>query len=237
MVRKVDGKGVITMVAGGGPFAFTENAVATSVRLPLIQGVVATVAGAVYMCGGPQLFRLDPNHTIHTVPLAGSDPPVHDCSSLTFNLKAGSLFLADRGGHTVRRLARDGSLSIYTGTGAPGFSGDGMAAVGAQLYLPSGLAVDAAGNLFIADQGNNRIRQVDAGTGRITTVAGSNPIYGFSGDGGPAESARLGLPGRCGRRQTRSALHRRHRQQPHPYCGHRWAHQHHRRQRRSRACW
>ncbi len=194
VVRKVDGRGVITTVAGGGAADSTDNAVATSVRLPPVQGVAVSSDGGVFICTAAQLFRLDPSRTIHNVPLPASDGPVQNCSGLAINSVDGSLFLADRAGHTVRRLARDGSLSVYAGTGAPGFSGDGMAAVGAQLYLPSSLAIDAAGNLFIADQGNNRIRRVDAVTGRITTVAGSDSIYGFSGDGGPAAQARLGLP-------------------------------------------
>src|SRR5439155_26864799 len=77
--------------------------------------------------------------------------------------------------------------------GSPGFSGDGGPATAAQLSLPYGVALDAAGNLFIADWDNARIRRVDAGTGTITTVAGTG-TYGFSGDGGPATAAELGAP-------------------------------------------
>ena len=193
VVRRVDERGVITTVAGGGAAMPTEGSVATSVRLPSTQGLAVAPDGAVFICTGSTLYRVDPNRTIHKVPLPDSDSAVQDCHGLAI-AQDGSLFIADRGGHTVRHLARDGSLSVYAGTGVPGFSGDGMAAVGAQLYAPVGLALDAAGNLFIADQGNNRIRRVDAETGRISTVAGTDAIYGFSGDGGPATQARLGLP-------------------------------------------
>lgn len=62
------------------------------------------------------------------------------------------------------------------------------------MQLPTGLALDAAGNLFIADQGNNRIRRVDRETGIIITVAGSDDLYGFAGDNGPAIRAKLSLP-------------------------------------------
>mgnify|MGYP001610709712 FL=1 len=83
-------------------------------------------------------------------------------------------------------------ITTVAGNGSPGFSGDGGAAVEASLNVPAGLAVDAAGNLYIADYNNNRIRKVSPG-GIITTVAG-NGIAGFSGDGGPAIGARLNGP-------------------------------------------
>src|SRR5207302_1836662 len=87
-------------------------------------------------------------------------------------------------------------IDPYGSTG--GFSGDGGPATSAELNEPTGVAVDSAGNLFIADYGNNRIRRVDAATGVITTVAGVGPSCfgcgGFSGDGGPATLAELAGP-------------------------------------------
>jgi streptogramin lyase len=80
------------------------------------------------------------------------------------------------------------------GTGESGFGGDGASALDAQLDHPMGVAVDSASDVLIADEGNNRIRRVDAQTNVITTVAGSNEIYGFGGDGGPADRALLSLP-------------------------------------------
>ena len=82
----------------------------------------------------------------------------------------------------------NGTITTVAGNGEYGYSGDGGPATSASLYGPSGVAVDSAGNLYIADQGNNVIRKVSGGT--ITTVAG-NGIEGFSGDGGPATSASL----------------------------------------------
>ena len=87
-----------------------------------------------------------------------------------------------------------GIISTVAGNGTATFGGDGGAATGASLSFPFGVAVDTAGNLFIADRGNARIRRVDATTGIITTVAG-NGVFGFSGDGGPATSAALDVPG------------------------------------------
>ena len=78
------------------------------------------------------------------------------------------------------------------GTGSRGYSGDGGPAVKAQLDQPQGFAFDSAGNLYISDSANNRVRRVD-GKGVITTVAG-NGEHGYSGDGGPATNARLSDP-------------------------------------------
>jgi len=101
--------------------------------------------------------------------------------------RAGNIFIADQFNHRIRRIAPDGNISTVAGTGAPGFSGDGGPAVNAQINTPTGIFADAAGNLFIADVANNRIRKVGA-SGIITTLAG-NGSRGYSGDGGPAIAA------------------------------------------------
>src|SRR5256712_269628 len=107
---------------------------------------------------------------------------------------AGNLFIADAGDHRIRRVAAGtGIITTFAGTGTPGFFGDGGPAISARLWTPTSVAIDAAGNLFIADADNNRIRQVAANTGIITTVAGTG-IAGFSGDGGPADRAQLWTP-------------------------------------------
>jgi sugar lactone lactonase YvrE len=106
----------------------------------------------------------------------------------------GNLYIADRNNHRIRLVAAgSGAITTVAGTGAAGFSGDGGAAASAQLNAPAAVAVDADGNLYIVDQGNNRLRVVVAGTGRITTVAGTGAA-GFSGDGGAAASAQLNAP-------------------------------------------
>src|SRR5207253_2565847 len=107
---------------------------------------------------------------------------------------AGNLFIADAANNRIRRVAAStGIITTFAGTGGTGFFGDGGPATSAQLWNPTGVAVDAAGNLFIADAANNRIRRVAAGTGTITTVAGTGDA-GFGGDGGPATSAQLWTP-------------------------------------------
>src|SRR3990172_1528456 len=103
----------------------------------------------------------------------------------------GDVFIADSSNHRVRRVdVGTGLISTFAGTGTFGFSGDGAVATSAQLYYPRGVAVDGGGNVFIADSLNHRVRRVDAGTGLISTFAGTG-IDGFSGDGAAATSAQL----------------------------------------------
>jgi sugar lactone lactonase YvrE len=91
-----------------------------------------------------------------------------------------NVFIADRSNHRIRKVDTRGNITTIAGNGTAGFSGDGGPATSASLNLPSGVAVDSEGNLFIADRSNNRIRKIDT-KGNISTVAGSgNP--GFRGD-------------------------------------------------------
>ena len=117
---------------------------------------------------------------------------------------SGNLFVADGGNSRVRRVDNATQvIATVAGNGTLSFSGDDGPAASAELEFPLGAAVDSRGNLFIADTYNNRIRRVDAASGKIGTVAGngyrdfSNPLYGYggySGDGGPGTSATLNLP-------------------------------------------
>ena len=91
------------------------------------------------------------------------------------------------------KVTPDGTLVTVAGTGTDGYGGDGGPAMYAKLNAPQHVDVDSAGNVFIADAGNNRIRVVWAATGLIETLAGSGAA-GWSGDGGPAESATLNGP-------------------------------------------
>jgi hypothetical protein len=113
----------------------------------------------------------------------------------------GDVFIADTYNNRVVKVTPQGQVVTVAGDGAAGYSGDGRLAAFAELNEPTGLAVDANGNLYIADSANNVIRRVDAKTGIITTVAGdfaadkaNDGLGGFSGDGGPATSAQLDDP-------------------------------------------
>lgn len=106
----------------------------------------------------------------------------------------GNLLIADLGNHRIRRIdARTSVITTIAGVGIPGLGGDGGPAVLAQLNSPHGIAVDGAGNLFIADRDNHRLRRVDAQTGMISTIAGTGE-QGYSGDGQPASECRLNYP-------------------------------------------
>jgi hypothetical protein len=107
---------------------------------------------------------------------------------------AGNVFIADTLNHRIRKVATGtGVITTVAGNGVQGFSGDNGSATSAMLAKPSSVAVDAAGNLYIADTANSRIRKVESATGIITTVAGSS-TFGFSGDNGAATSAALAQP-------------------------------------------
>ncbi|MDP9049899.1 MAG: Ig-like domain repeat protein [Acidobacteriota bacterium] len=106
----------------------------------------------------------------------------------------GDLFIADTHNHRVRKVAAaTGIISTVAGTGAAAFSGDGGAATAARLDLPTALAIDAAGDVYVADTDNYRVRMIAAGTGVITTVAGDG-VERFAGDGGPATAASIDSP-------------------------------------------
>ncbi|OPH56018.1 hypothetical protein BC351_29450 [Paenibacillus ferrarius] len=106
----------------------------------------------------------------------------------------GNMYIADGGNHAIRKVDTSGIITTVAGNSRGfGYSGDGGAATDARLYNPEGVALDSAGNLYIADYSNNRIRMVNEKTGIITTVAG-NGLKGYSGDGGSAALAQLTNP-------------------------------------------
>jgi sugar lactone lactonase YvrE len=102
---------------------------------------------------------------------------------------AGNMYIVDTNNQRIRKVNTAGIISTFAGNGACcGFSGDGGQATAAELYNPSGIAFDAAGNFYIADMANNRIRKVNT-AGVISTVAGYTASGGYSGDGGAATAA------------------------------------------------
>ena len=206
------GVGDIETFAGDGTAAFAgDGGPAISASLEFPSGVAVDGDGNVFISSGSDRVRKVAvgSGTITTVAGNGvlgfaGDGGLATAAQLsrprgiTFDA-AGNLYIADYFNRRVRRV--DQATQIMTtvaGDGTSGFSGDGGLATAAQLDGPSGVAVDAAGNLYIADRANHRIRRVDASTSVITTIAGSGATGvgngGFSGDGGAATSARMDLP-------------------------------------------
>lgn len=104
----------------------------------------------------------------------------------------GNLYIADYFAHRIREISTSGIIKTIAGNGISGFSGDNGKAKAAMVSFPTGITVDAAGNIYFSDDGNNRVRKIDT-NGVITTIAG-NGTFGFFGDGGPATSAELAGP-------------------------------------------
>jgi uncharacterized protein (TIGR03437 family) len=149
-------------------------------------GNITTVAGSGAICG----------NTCDHGGYSGDGGPA---TSATMSFPAdvaldssGNLLIADSSNSVIRRVDSKGNITTVAGTGHPGFSGDGGPAGAAVLDTPDGVAADNAGNIFIADTGNQVIRVVD-GFGIISTIAGNNKA-GFSGDAGPGTSAELDKP-------------------------------------------
>ena len=204
-IRKVDSTGTITTIAGTGEFGFSgDGGPAVEAELYDPAGVAVDSAGNLYIAdtGNQRIRKIDSTGTITTIAGTGEygfsgDGGPAAVARLAFPNgvavdSAGNLYIADSGNRRIRKIDSTGTIITIAGTGEFGFSGDGGPAIQAALYLLSGVAVDGAGNLYIADTGNQRIRKIDS-TGTITTIAGTGE-YGFSGDGGPAAVARLAFP-------------------------------------------
>ena len=211
-VRRVDGTtGTITTVVGSGPAGSLGSfagdlGLATSARLNLPSDVAVDGLGNLYVAdtGNHRLRRVDTTTgIITTVAGAGADcfnadDPLGGCQLIAplgvVADGAGTVYIADTNQHRVRKLEVAARiLSTVAGTGTAAHAGDGGPATAAALSAPAAVALDGAGHLYIADDGNHRVRRVEAATGIITTYAGSSS-FGFFGDGGSATSARLREP-------------------------------------------
>jgi len=206
-IRKVDTNGIITTIAGDGASGFSgDGGSATYARLDLPWGIAVDAAGNVYFADSRnhRIRKVDACGIITTV--AGSGPTGYGNDAYSgdggpatqarlayptdvFADSIGNLFIADAYNHCIRKVDSSGTITTVAGTGTPGMSGDGGPATSAQLEEPFSITMDVAGNLYIADSMNERIRKVDT-SGIITTIAGDGN-WGYGGDGGPATGAQL----------------------------------------------
>jgi len=205
-IRRIAPDGTVSVVAGqdnlsgfsgdGGP--------ANRARLSLPEGVAVNAAGEVFIAdtSNNRIRVVGRDGNIRTIAGTGQFGSTGDGgpaanatlggpADLAFDA-AGNLYCSERYSHRVRRIALDGTITTFAGIGVPAFSGDGGPSNRASLSFPAGLAFDAAGNLYIADTSNARVRIVRP-SGTIATFAG-NGNFGFSGDGGPPLNATLRLP-------------------------------------------
>ena len=208
-IRRVDGAtGIITAVAGNGTFGYNgDNIPATTAQLFHPAGVAVDPSGRVYLAdiSAKRVRYVDPatglirafagngltTYNGDGIPALGAHLGGPNDLLIAPN---GDVYIDDSEGYRVRLVsAATGLISTVAGTGASGYNGDGIAATSAQLGLAQALALDGAGNLYIADSGNHRVRRVDAVTGLISTVAGNGSSI-YNGDGIPATSAQINGP-------------------------------------------
>ena len=193
---------LISTLTGGKQPAVAASA--TSVVLTSPASVATDLAGNIYYAATElnAVYRLDASGNLTLIAgtgVAGYSSGLGFATSAMLNQPHGvavdafgDVFIADSGNNRIREVTPNGGIETVAGTGQCCFFGDGGQATSAWLNYPEGVAFDSAGNLYIADTNNNRIREVS--NGLIITIAG-NGNYGYSGDGASATSAQLSSPG------------------------------------------
>ena len=206
VVRMVNTAGTINTFAGNnslGPGYSGDGDSAVNGQMNAPAGMAFDASGNLYIADSSNcVIRLVTNGVFstfagNTIPDFGGDGgPATQAqlfvpTALAFD-SAGNLYIADTMNNRIRIVTTDGNINTFAGTGQGGYSGDGGPAVNAQLFHPSGIAIDSKGNVYIADSFNNVIRVV-LPSGTIATVAGTG-ASGYSGDGGVATGAQLNFP-------------------------------------------
>ncbi len=204
LIREISVDGVVNTVAGNGSQGFGgDNGPTTQAQLDTPTGLVVDVAGNLYIAdSNNNRIREVTGGNIATIAgtgLSGYSGDGGAATAATLDSPAalaidsnGNLFIADSNNECIREIS-GGIITTVAGDGVQGFGGDNGPATSAMLDTPAGIAFDAAGNLYIGDTNNQRVRMVAAGTGIITTIAGTG-IAGFNSDGA-ALSTQLANPG------------------------------------------
>lgn len=204
-IRKVSG-GNISTVAGSGTNSYSgDGKAATAASLSAPSGIAVDGSGNLYIADSSNyvIRKVTSGGTISTIAgvqnqgpgLAGDNSPATSAilshpAGVALD-SSGNIYFADPGNNEIRMITTGGTINTIAGFGNAGFAGDGGLARNARLNNPIGVAVDRAGNVYISDSGNNRIRKVSNGI--ITTIAGI-ASSGRAGDGGPASAAQLNNP-------------------------------------------
>ncbi|HXM22682.1 MAG TPA: choice-of-anchor D domain-containing protein [Terriglobales bacterium] len=205
-IREVDSSGnqYIHTVAGTGTLGFAgDGGSAKSAELDAPAGIIVDSLGTLTITdGGNQRIRQVVNKNINSIAGGGTggDSGAPTQATLAEPLTvfwdtAGNYYIADAANNRIRMVTPGGVISTVAGNGSAGYTGDGGPATAATLNQPRAVAVDAAGDIFIADTGNLVIREVNASTQQITTIAGNKspcvPTTAPCGDGGPATKASI----------------------------------------------
>jgi trimeric autotransporter adhesin len=207
-IRKINPTtGIVTTIAGDGQSSFNiygDGGPALAARFYSIISMAIDYAGNIFIIDYNRVRKINAANGIITT-VAGGNFPGSDnegVPALTANLNStidiavdrfSNIYIVQNSAAKIRKVdANTGIITTVAGTGTWGYNGDNINATSAQLNYPCGVAVDALGNVIVADNGNNRIRKIIKTTGKITTVAG-NGLIGFTGDGGLATQASLFL--------------------------------------------
>jgi sugar lactone lactonase YvrE len=201
-IRRVDAATkIISTFAGTGIAGFSgDGGPAVAAQLSYSTGLGLDASDNLYVVDAGRVRKVDRFTNVISTEAGGLGDSAPATAAVLIRPRnvaldsAGNLYIADKFNNRIRKVnLATKVITTVAGTGVGGFSGDGGPATSAKIYTPFGVAFDAAGNLYIADDDNYRIRRVDAATGIITTVAG-NGVNAFSGDGAPATAASLGEP-------------------------------------------
>lgn len=196
-----DGRVIQTIAGTGEPGHSGDGGRALNARVNAVQGIAIDRAGNIYAAeyASHVVRKIDTAGMISTVAgvvdTAGfngdNQPATKAWLATPSDVVIGpdnNLYIVDKGNHRIRRVDGSGNITTVVGNGQQGYGGDGGPATQAKLNLPSAIAFDAAGNMYIADTGNHRVRRVSNGV--ISTIAG-NGSFGYTGDGGPALQAKF----------------------------------------------